>query len=284
MNSDFMVNQRLEQAYQLMQEGNYVEAVEQFFKVAAITDDFVDRAGILLNLATTLTELARFEEARTQIKAGEALLLAARRPSPDESDDLEIEALKIRFDFQEAYICRAEGKYEESLSKLDALLSNYDRVLRLPVMRSIYELIRCRRAFQLCDLGHWSKAMPILEEAKTFKEEVIVDLLRGEISFYLGSCYFANDEFENAAAELSKSLRIGLPPNLEFRAHLTLGMADHKLENYAEAKLELEKAGQTADATYIKEARLWEWLESTCRHLGLTSEAECYAQLAKPPC
>jgi tetratricopeptide (TPR) repeat protein len=282
MNPDLTANQKLKQAYQLMQEGNYVEAVEQFFKVAAITDDFVERAGILLNLAATLTELARFEEARTQIKAGQTLLLAARRAPPDESDDLGIKDLEIHFEFQEAYICRAEGKYEEALSKLDALLCKYDKVLRLPSMRSIYELIQCRRAFQLCDIGHWSKALPILEEAKIFKEEVILDLLQAEISFYLGSCHFANNEFAKAEAELSKSLRIGLPPNLEFRAHLTLGMADHKLEDYAHAKLELEKAAQTADAAYIKEARLWVWLESTCRHLGLTSEAEHYAQLARP--
>ncbi len=80
-----------------MQEGNYEEAVERFFKVAAVTEDSIDRAGILLNLAATLTELARFDEARTQIQAGEALLLAARRTSPDGSDDLKIKDLEICF-------------------------------------------------------------------------------------------------------------------------------------------------------------------------------------------
>jgi hypothetical protein len=45
MSSRLTVNQKLEHAYQLMQEGNYEEAVEQFFKVAAVTEDSIDRAG-----------------------------------------------------------------------------------------------------------------------------------------------------------------------------------------------------------------------------------------------
>lgn len=106
--------------------------------------------------------------------------------------------------------------------------------------------------------------------------------MRGEISLYLGSCYTNNAEWSKAETELSKSLKIGLRPDLEFRSHFRLGKAYHKLEDYAQAKRELEKAAQTADASYIKEARLWEWLESTCRHLGLNSEAEHYAQLARP--
>jgi hypothetical protein len=51
MSSRLTVNQKLEHAYQLMQEGKYEEAVEQFLKVVAVTEDSVDRAGILLNLA-----------------------------------------------------------------------------------------------------------------------------------------------------------------------------------------------------------------------------------------
>jgi tetratricopeptide (TPR) repeat protein len=109
-----------------------------------------------------------------------------------------------------------------------------------------------------------------------------IDGLRGEISFYLGSCYTNNAEWSKAEMELSKSLKTGLRPNLEFRAHYRLGKAYHKLEDHAQAKLELEKCAETADASYIKEARLWEWLESTWRHLGLNSEAEHYAQLARP--
>jgi tetratricopeptide (TPR) repeat protein len=276
-----MVNQKLEHAYQLMQEGNYEEAVEQFSKVAEVTEDSIDRASILLNLAATLTELARFDEARTQIKRGQSLLLAATRASTDGSDDLKIKDLEVCFEFQEAYICRAEGKYDEALSSLDALLAKYEKVLRLPEMRTNYELIQCRRALLLGDLGRCNEAIPMLEKTKTFKEDVI-DGLRGEISFYLGSCYTNNAEWSKAETELSKSLRIGLRPNLEFRAHYRLGKAYHKLEDYAQAKLELEKCAQTADASYIKEARLWEWLESTCRHLGLKPEAEHYAQLARP--
>jgi tetratricopeptide (TPR) repeat protein len=281
MSSEFTVNQELEHAFQLLQSGNYEEAVEQFSKAAAITEDSINRAGILLNLASTLTELARFDEAQAQIEEGRTLLLAARRPSPNGSDDLKIKDLEICFELQEAEISRAEGKYDEALSKLNALLSKHDKVLRKSEMRANYELIQSRRALLLGDLDRCNEAIPILEETKTFKEDVVAGL-RGEISFYLGSCYSNKAEWSKAETELSRSLHLGLRPDLEFRAHCRLGKAYHKLEDYAQAKLELEKAAETADASYIKEARLWEWLESTCRHLGLTSEAEHYAQRARP--
>lgn len=129
----------------------------------AVTEDSIDRAGILLNLAATLTELARFDEARTQLQAGQALLLSARRDSPDGSDDLKIQDLEVCFEFQEAYICRAEGKYDEALSRLDALLAKHEKVLGLPEMRANYELIQCRRALLLGDLGRCNEAIPMLE-------------------------------------------------------------------------------------------------------------------------
>jgi hypothetical protein len=64
----------------------------------------------------------------------------------------------------------------------------------------------------------------MLEETKTFEDNVIDDL-RGEISFYLGSCHTNNAEWSKAETELSKSLKIGLRPDLEFRAHFRLGKA-----------------------------------------------------------
>lgn len=56
--------------------------------------------------------------------------------------------------------------------------------------------------------------------------------------------------------------------------HCALGKAYHKLEDYTQAKLELEKGARMAGPSYIRQAQLWKWLEITCRHWGLTQEAE----------
>jgi hypothetical protein len=53
-------------------------------------------------------------------------------------------------------------------------------------------------------------------------------------------------------------------------------------QDYSRAKVELERCAQTADLPYIRQSKVWKWLELTCRHLGQKEEADHYAQLARP--
>lgn len=135
------------------------------------------------------------------------------------------------------------------------------------------EMAQARRGFLLADLGRWKEALPILEEAESFEGR------RSEILFYLGHCYVSGGDYSKAKGKIIEALRLGLPRNLEFRAHCELGMAYYRLKDYAQAKLEFERCATNGDPEYIKQAQIWMRLENTCRYLGLKEDADRYASL-----
>jgi tetratricopeptide (TPR) repeat protein len=85
-----------------------------------------------------------------------------------------------------------------------------------------------------------------------------------------------------AQQELERAINLGPRPGIAFQAHGTLGMVFCELGDYQRAKEELETSASLATAQYIKELKIWEWLEYVCRKLGLQAEARRYAQLANP--
>lgn len=238
------------------------------------SEDPTDKAAAMLYAAASLKMAGEFEPARQQMKVAREILTNIRQS--DTSTNERTVWLGIAIGFEEADIDRTAGRSEEALSKFRDLLSRFAVQLRHPSYHSDYEMIQTRRAFMLADLGRWNDALRILEEAESFEQD------KGSINFYLGYCYVAVGDHAKGEQKLRKSLEIGLPPHLDYRAHGALGKAYHKLEDYAQAKLELEKGAQTADPSYIRQAQLWKWLEIARRHLGLRDEAEHYAQLARP--
>ncbi len=89
-------------------------------------------------------------------------------------------------------------------------------------------------------------------------------------------------DFARARQKLERAISIGLKPQLDFQAHCSLGMALYELGEYAQAKLEFEHGVRAATPRYIKEAKIWKWLEYTCISLGLKEEAGHYASLSRP--
>jgi hypothetical protein len=59
-------------------------------------------------------------------------------------------------------------------------------------------------------------------------------------------------------------------------------MVFYELGEYKSAKVELELGAQTATPRYIKDGKIWNWLEHTCISLGLKADAHRYGQLARP--
>jgi tetratricopeptide (TPR) repeat protein len=137
-------------------------------------------------------------------------------------------------------------------------------------------MTQANRAFLLADLGRWKEALPILEEAEKFQN------FKEGIAFYLGHCYLSADDYVRAEEKLVEALRLGLPQNLQYRAHCELGMVYASLGNYIQAKAELESCAEKANTGYIKQAQLWKRLQAVCRALGLKDEVERYARLAMP--
>jgi tetratricopeptide (TPR) repeat protein len=272
-----MDEQRLLNAARLQEEGKLREAAEEFLKLAQDTDDPIDRAGILVNAATTFRALGEYDRARHHLAVARRFAASAEVFNSNLVKDDRSVQLQICLDLEEADICRSEGKDEEALTKFKAVLTKYRQRLGEPDFRDSYEMIETRHAFLLADAGRWKEALPILEEGERFREH------REGIAFYLGHCYLAAHDYIRAEQKLTEALRLGgLPNSLEFRAHCELGMTYYNLRDYKKAKKELEKGADMADPSYLKESQIWRWLEMTCRALGLKPEAENYSRFARP--
>lgn len=269
-----MDDKRFLSATKLRDEGKLREAISEFLGVAESVEDPVDKAGVILNVATTFNALGEYDRARQQLLAARRLVSSLEDWSAETPRDGRIVQLKVSLDFEDAEICSFEGQLDMALAKFDQLLKTYARTLEEPELHESYEMIQTRRAFLLADLGRWKEALPILKEAESFQER------KPEIYFYLGHCYLSGSEHSKAAEKLIGALRLGLPVRLEFRAHCELGMAYSNLRDYQLAKVEFEKCLASADQKYLDQAHIWKRLESVCRTLGLTGEADRYAGLA----
>jgi len=264
-------DKRFLSASKLRAEGKLREAISEFLGIAEDAEDPVDKAGVLLNVATTFNALGEYDQARKQLLAARRLVSSLEDWSAETPRDSRIIQLKVSLDFEDAEICSFEGRLDIALAKFDQLLKTYDRMLQEPELLESYKMIQTRRAFLLADLGRWKEALPILKEAESFEER------KPETYFYLGHCYLSGGEHGEAAEKLIEALRLGLPASLEFRAHCELGMAYSNLRNYRLAKVEFEKCVASADQNYLDQAHIWKRLESVCRSLGLTGEADHYA-------
>jgi len=61
-----MNDERFLRACQLRDDGHLREAVDEFHRIANDTEDPIDKAGVLVNAATTLKALGEFDQARRQ--------------------------------------------------------------------------------------------------------------------------------------------------------------------------------------------------------------------------
>ncbi len=266
--------QRLLRAGDLREAGRLREALQEYRGLAETITDTLDRGGVLLNEIACLREAGKIGLAKERLRELKELVSETRGAAADTEDGRRV-FLAVTIKFEEAESLLVEGKEKEGLSKLDELLIQYSKHLRVADNRPLYESVQTRRGFLLANLRRCAEAKPILEEACSFENH------RGSIHYYLGHCYCALGEMQPAKDKLIEALNLGMPEDLEYRAHCTLGMVYYKLEAYARAKEEFEICAQNADEAYIREADLWKWLAGACRWLGLTSDAERYAKLAK---
>ena len=272
-----MDEQRFLYACELQNKGKLREAIDEFLKLARDTDDQIDRAGILLNAATTLRALGEYDRARSELAEARTIAPSLESFHSASLRDERIPQIHLSLDLEEAEIFRYAGDNQQALSRFDHVMVKYQQWWKQPDYRDSYEMTQTRRAFFLADIGRWQLALPILEEAQSFKEH------KEGIAFYLGHCYVCAQEYAKAKPKLTEALKSGLPRHLEYRAHNALGIAYFALGGYAQAKSEFEKTATTADPEYLRDGQVWKRLEVSCRELGLDSEADSYARLAKSP-
>jgi tetratricopeptide (TPR) repeat protein len=279
-----MDEQRFLHACQLRQEGKLTEAYSGFVHLAESEADPLDRAGALLYAINTLEMLGQTDAAAAKLSSVRASMEDYSTPESVRGE--KFAALELFLDYEDANLSWLRGdSLEAALNKFDAVIKKHrieaavDKHGTGPSdlhSRDFFESIQIRRAFILADLGRWKEALPILEGIRSPQE------YREGIEFYLGHCYSSAQDLERAQEKLTEALKLGLPKHLEYRAHCELGATYYNLKDYARAKEEFEKGAQMADASYIKESQIWRWLEITCRALGLKTEAEQYARMARP--
>jgi hypothetical protein len=107
-------SQSLDKACALREEGNFREAYALFMFAANLTENLLERAGILLNAATNLTQSDEQERSRNQLKQIRELL-GSMNPSAFTSDEQdEFIGVTVGVEIEEAEVLAAEGKIETS--------------------------------------------------------------------------------------------------------------------------------------------------------------------------
>ena len=266
----------LDKACALREELKFGEAYGLFVLAANQTDNPLKRAGILLNAATTLTHSDKQEGSRNQLNQIRELLgsMNSSAFSLDEQD--EFIGVNVGVEIEEAEILATEGKIEAAIEQLGVTLERFKDEIKGPRRTEIYDDIQTRRAYFLTDVDQFAKAIPILEEAKSRRNDDTIFL------FYLGHCYLRAKRWGEAQQKLERALALRPRPRIAFQAHGSLGMVLYETGDYQRAKEELEASAKLAAPDYIKQARIWKWLEYTCIRLGLKEEAQRYGQLARP--
>jgi tetratricopeptide (TPR) repeat protein len=257
-------------------EDSYRKAFEELSALADRAEKSLDRARITLDAVAPLINLGEYSRARERIVCVGELLSLCRQNSSTLAEVQELQKLNFRREVLSAEIDAADSRIDEALREMNKLVKRYRVESKNSYLREEFDNLRSQLAFLLTNIGKFGEALPILED--------IASRYAGQsaIIFYLGHCLFGLKEFVKARRYLEESINLGLPQNLQFQAHCSLGMTCYELKDYTRAKIELEAGVAGASKDYIREAHIWKWLEYTCISLGLTAEASQYAQMQKP--
>jgi len=266
----------LRTAYALRDKGEYKKALDIFVGIADQQENPLERAGMLLNIVNTLPNSGQLELAKTQLESVRSLLSSSLARDSDHPYPRYHRYLTILADLEDARICEAEGKFNDAINKIDRLRTDYKVDLLKTQFQGLYWAIERERGFALAHIGSTEAALRILEQVDRADPHDRFTL------YYLASCYSYAERYAEARAKIEESIALGLPPDWAGRAHFRLGAACYQLQDYKQAKVELEAAVKTAAPQFIRHEEIWRWLQYTCISLGLKDEAEHYAKLARP--
>lgn len=266
----------LKHAAALREQSKFREAYDAFVSAADKTDSVLEKSAILLEVVTNLTMLGEDDASRRQLKVIKEMLSGLDPKHLTQTDQSEFVRVLVGIEVEHAEILAAEGNIEGAIEKLAATIENFRLQLDDPEFIQIYDDLRCRRAFFLADIDLFNKAIPILEEVESRHVDDSIFL------FYLGQCYFRAKLIDKAQQRLERAINLATRPGIAFQAHAVLGKLLCEVGDYARAKKELEASASLATPQYIKDAKIWKWLEFACRKLGLQDEARQYALLANP--
>jgi hypothetical protein len=157
-------SQLLDRAYALRDEAKYREAYELFILAANQADNLLEKAGILLNAATNLTQSNEQERSRSLLSQTRVLVAKMNPSALSEAEQDEFIGITVGIEIEEAEVLVAEGKTEAA--ELSAILERFKDEIKEPKRIDIYDEIQSRRAYCLSDLGFCDRAIPALRRNK----------------------------------------------------------------------------------------------------------------------
>jgi len=261
---------RLEKAINLRDSGRVEDALEELRAMTKCASDKDEKASLLLSQITCFILLGKPDEA-------EAILKRVSELGPDNPE------VRLNYDQQEAYTLAAQGKFEQALTKFDALLRDFPQVTQ-DKYRFLWEDIQQRRAFALVDLGRPADALPLLEQAISYKCDEQKD--EQLIHVYLGTCYYQLGQYERAKEQFRHAIALGRNNRLEFEARYRLAVVHWGEGALAQAKFHLEHIVGvlgSPNEPEIPRKKVYELLSKTCRYLGESANALLYSELARLP-
>ena len=255
---------RFDHAMALRDAGQVERALEELSYLVDSTPDPQERASLVLNQATCLTIMRRFDEARERQK--EAIRISQR---------VEIRASA---DFGTASICALEGRDAEALARFEALLRDFGQALVRPENLDVYYETQMRRGSLLLGAGRFREARKVLEECLTFP---LGERDESFVLYNLGACYANLRERDLGKETLQKALERGLQGPDSVSAHYYLGTIYSAEGAHAKALAEFEWCLAHEAEGQIARKHIYEWLSGTAGRLGMNREAEHYQALGK---
>jgi tetratricopeptide (TPR) repeat protein len=266
-------NQRFNEAYSHFENGKYAQALQGIRDLASGISDPWEKAELLYHEVIFLLEMHKISEARQGVLAlNKTIAALIQSPTDGNEFDLRI-SLPVMARHAEIRVTSEEGREPEALQLIEDFVSRYPKQLSMPEFRTMSDEITTLRGFLLGNSGRWAEAMPFLEQVPP------PEAWRSYHSYYLGRCYCELHEYGRAKEKLVEALNLGLPGSWAGKAHYHLGIAEYQLSNMNAAKRQFDLSLKTADEEFLGNSRIWEWLEATCRNLGLSGEAENFRTL-----
>jgi tetratricopeptide (TPR) repeat protein len=248
----------------LSDSGRNEEALDGLKELMSRAEAAQDKAAVLLLIGSCLRNLGRLDEARVSVAEAGRLV----------EQDSEVFAWAL---YGGAGLDMDQGRWEDALSKFDALLKNFAKILEREENRSYLGDIRRKRGIALLGLDRPEEARPILERAAEGNRE------KETVSYCLGKCYYKLGKYDQAKHWLQQALTVALDPDYQADTHYHLGLTYYRLGQAARAREQFEWCLEHGQDHGVPIDYILTGLVNASRALGLEKDVERYSKLISKP-
>lgn len=254
-------SQSFHDAMELYRSGNDAEAVRMVHKLVESVTRPADRVGVGFYELLWLVESKRLSEARERFSKIQSELLELNRAVLDPPDREVVGNLTVMINFVEAKLLVEEGHKASALNILDYLSTEASAILAGSSFEQIRNEAQILRGFLLVDARRYREAQPLLDGANAPPSWLSL------VSHYRGRCYYELKDMEKAKSLLLDALEQGTTANWQARSHFLLGCIYYRSSEFLTAKAEFEQCLKLVDSDFVRDYKVFEWLESADRAL-----------------